>query len=857
MSSRYVSLAIDHGTTNSCIAQMTPQGPQVIPPESNNRILPSAVYYDKRGGLQVGAAARRAIMTTTSREGQGFTGYKLQIGGDMRYEFTAARKSMTAPELGAVIIQTLLRAHYQKNGVDAKACVITIPAKFKQNAVEGTRTAAEMAGLKYYPLIMEPVAAAMCYGFSAKEQHAEWMVFDLGGGTLDVSLVIARRGKLIVPDGGHAGDDNLGGSKFDRELAGYVLDQLEKKYKLTSFRQNRSKFTNEWGRLLLAVEEAKVRISSQPEAAVELPEPLCLDDQRKEVMVNVPVTRKMYEDLIRPDAERAVEICQMLLKNNRLPAREIERLILVGGPSKTPLIRQLLAERLGIPMESSVDPMTAVAEGAAIYADQVEIPEAWRASEVRTSEDFLLRMQYERQSPVPVYRAVGMIDGTLQDGMRVQVERLDGGWKSQEIAVDGSGVFTVELMLSQGQKPILSEFRTTLLDSKGRILHTANEPQIWYPSLGLVNRLANSLRVAIKGNQTAELVKPGAELPASGESEFLTTKALRRGRGGDVINIAVLESVSHLLGKEDRLASGCLHVGTLRILGSDERVTADLPVGSEIEVRLKVDESRAITAVAYVPLLDEQFETIFVGEKFEYEVKDLQNRLEWAKRDLAKVEKLQGERPVKEVGEVLESLERMKLVASVATDLERAVTGERDSEVRAYKRMLEIEGTIRALYALQNRARIEISVATLGGAVQGDEQRILNEIQREFSSVQSDEDLERVLASVQALEFTVRGQPWQILQLDLWAINGQRVTNHQLELFNKALKLSETIEAKGGLSKATDADIVAMQRMHRELEDAYPDLYKLRNEKLDEIRKEFPERKDLSDLELAGKAMRK
>src|SRR5437588_270286 len=449
MSNRYVSLAIDHGTTNSCIAQMTPQGPRVIPPEADNKILPSAVYYDQRGGLQVGAAARRAIMTTTAVQGQGFTGYKLQIGGDMRYEFAAARKSMTAPELGAVIIQTLLRAHYRSSGVDAKACVITIPAKVKQNAVEGTRAAAEMAGLKYYPLIMEPVAAAMCYGFSAKEQHAEWMVFDLGGGTLDVSLVIARRGKLVVPDGGHAGDDNLGGSKFDRELAGYVLEQLEKNYKLSAFRNNRGKFTNEWGRLLLAVEEAKVRLSSHPEATVELPDPLCRDDQGKDVIVNAVVTRKTYEDLIRPDAERAVQICEMLLKNNRLSASQVERLILVGGPSKTPLIRQLLAERLGIPMESSVDPMTAVAEGAAIYADQIEIPETWRASEPHPSEGIALRIQYDRQSPAPVYCTVGMVDGAIQDGMSIEAERLDGGWKSRQIPVDPSGVFTMDLMLKE------------------------------------------------------------------------------------------------------------------------------------------------------------------------------------------------------------------------------------------------------------------------------------------------------------------------------------------------------------------------------------------------------------------------
>jgi DnaJ-domain-containing protein 1 len=372
-----------------------------------------------------------------------------------------------------------------------------------------------------------------------------------------------------------------------------------------------------------------------------------------------------------------------------------------------------------------------------------------------------------------------------------------------------------------------------------------------------VNRLANSLRVAVKGNQTEELVKQGAELPAAGESRFLTTKALRRGTGGDVINIAVLESVSHLLGKEDRLASGCLHVGTLRILGSDERVTADLPVGSEVEVRLKVDESRAITAVAYVPLLDEQFETVFVGEKFEYEIKDLQQRLAWAERGLEKVKELQDERPIQDVEEVLEALERMKLLASVATDLQRAVTGDRDSEVRAYKRMLEIEGTIRALYGLQNRARIEISIATLRGAVQGDEQRTLNEIQRELSSVQSDEDLEGILESVGALEYAVRGRPWQTLQLDLMALIGQRVTPRQNELFNKAAKLIDQLEEKGGLSKVTDADIVALQQMHSELQDGYPDLYELRNKKLEEFMDGYSGPRELSDLESAAKSVRK
>jgi molecular chaperone DnaK len=851
MPSRFVSLAIDHGTTNSCVARMTPAGPRVIPAEPEGAILPSAVYYDSRGGLLVGSAARRAILTTKAKDGQGYTGYKLQIGGDKRYEFPAARKSMTAPELGAVVIQTLLRAYFKESGEDTKACVITIPAKFKQNSVEGTRAAAEMAGLKYYPLIMEPVAAAMCYGFNANDQRAQWVVFDLGGGTLDVSLVIARRGKLVVPEGGHAGDDNLGGSKFDNELAGYVLDQLGKQYKLLAFRNQRQQFSNEWGRLLLAVEEAKIKLSTQQEALVELLDPLCADDNKNQVKVSVPVTRKIYEGLIRPDAERAVEMCQMLLKTNRLKASEIGRLILIGGPSKTPLIRQLLAERLGIPLESKVDPMTAVAEGAAIFADQIEVPEALRAPAKRMASGYSVRLECERQSSVPVYGVIGMVDGPEMSGLRVEVERLDGGWKGKQIAVDPTGVFSVEVVLAEGRKPVLSQFRTTLLDAQGRELAKIDEPGIWYPSLGVENRLANSLRVAVKGGGTELLIRPGEELPAEGTDTFTTTKTLRRGSKDDVLRVAILESVTTSLGKEDDRANGCLHVGTLRILGSD--VTSDVPAGSEIEVRVYVDESRAIKAKAYLPGIDQEFEAVFTGEKFEYKLEDLPAKLEEMKAELDKIEKLHAERPVQEVGEVLESLRRQKLVESVATDLERAKAGDRDSEVRAYKRLLEIQGTVRSLHRMQNRARIDLAVGALGGVVQGDQSRALSEIKREFGAAQTDEDIDRVLESVGELEFAIRGQPWSELLLDIVSLMGLRVTTRQAEAFNKAAALWDRVNEKGGITKATDADIGEMKRMHNELRDAYPDLYELRQKKLDEWGKGNASQLDLSDLEARRK----
>jgi molecular chaperone DnaK len=713
--SQFVSLAIDHGVNHSCIARMTPGGPRVIPAEPEGAILPSAVYYDSRGGLRVGSAALRAINTTSAREGQGYTGFKLHIGGDKRFEFPAARKSLTAPELTATLIQTLVRASFKETGDEATACVITIPAKFKQNSVEGTRAAAQMAGLKYCPLIMEPVAAAMCYGFGNIDQSAPWMIFDLGGGTLDVSLVVARHGKLVIPQGGHAGDDNLGGSKFDNELVGYVLDELGKQYKLSAFRNRRQQFSNEWGRLLLAVEEARIRLLTQQAAFVQLLDPLCRDDNKKEVRVNVPVTRKIYDDLIRPDAERAVKMCRMLLETNRMKASEVGRLILIGGATKTPLIRQLLADRLGIPIECSVNPATTVVEGAAIYADTIEIPEVLRAPVKRVAGGYSLRLEYERQSPVATYGVVGIVDGPNLHGLRVEIER-DGHWKSAQIAVDPTGVFSVEVVLAEGRKPVLSQFRTTLLDAQGRELARIDGPQIWYPSVGVENRLTNSLRVTVRGGATKVLIPGGSDLPAEGTVVLRTPRALRRGTKGDLMCVAIVESVTTSLGKEDDRADGCLHVGTLRILGSHARLTSDIPAGSEIEVKVCVDELRAITAKAYIPYLDEEFEAVFRGEKFEYKLGELPARLNKIEQELRNIEKQHAERPVQEVGEVLESLRRQKLIESVALDLERANAGDRDAEVRAYKRIIEMEGALRSLRRMQS----QIDLGATGATTQDD-----------------------------------------------------------------------------------------------------------------------------------------
>lgn len=840
MSKDYVSLAIDHGTTNSSIAVMDSNGPRVISVEGDTPLLPSAVYYYADGSLRVGTAARRAMMTTKQDKGEGFTGYKLRIGQNEQYEFAAAGKKMTAPELGAVVIQTLLRAYNREANRDAAACVITIPAKFNQNAVEGTRAAAEMAGLKYYPFVMEPVAAAMRYGLVPSDKRAEWMIFDLGGGTLDVSLVFVRNGRIVVPEGGHAGDNTLGGSKFDRELSAYVLGQLGKRYSLDQFSGDRRRYKTEWGKFLLAVEEAKIELSRRTESVVHLDEPLCHDDNEQDVHVEVPVTKAIYESLIAPDVERAVQICKNLLKQNERTPADIHKIILVGGPSSTPFIREQLEGRLGIPLESSIDPMTTVVEGAAIYADTIELPEVLQKTMVSTAGELSLTMEYERHSDDPVYSAVGMIESADQKGLWVEVERGDGQWKSKQIQVDESGVFPVELVLIEQAEPVLSEFRTTVFDKTGKVMVSVEEPRIWFPYPVADNPLASSLRVGIEDNQTKVLIPQGAKLPATGTETFVTTKALRKGTREDVLHIPVLESVTHHLGTEDPLTNCSLHVGTLKIIGDDARVMQPVPLGSEIEVTLEVDQSRQIKAVAYLPLLDEEFEAIFVGEDFDFEMEKVEERLKGLSYRLEKITALQAIRPLPVIAETLESIERTQLVAGLGKDVDRAGKGDSDAKLRAYKHSVELAGTVNELERLQRRPWIEKSISTLRDVVQGTEEASLDDIEREYARAETEEDLEVCYDSLIELDYYVRGLYWRDLCLDLSVLSGMRVTAEQHRLFNAASEVYDRVRDAGGIETATDDDLSAIQETHRSLVQGYDDLFEQRQKKLDELGGTFP-----------------
>jgi len=845
-----ICVGIDHGTTNSGIAVMEPAGPRVIKPNGVDSVMPSAVYYYKTGRQLVGSPAYNAMMVNEDNEGIGHIGYKLRIGQDDTYRAGDGQKPQTAPGLGAIVMGELLRAYVedcQLDGGGPKMCVITVPAVFDQSACEGTREAARLAGLLHYPLLQEPIAASLAYGFSAEDDRAQWIVFDIGGGTLDISLMLVRDGQMIVPQEGHAGDDRLGGRKFDREILDYVVAQLNETYSLEGFIED-PRHEAARNRLLLAIEKAKIELSKRESSIVELEYPLCRDASGKDVLVEVPLTRKQYESMIAQDVDKAIHVCKLMMERNRLAASDIDRIILIGGPSRTPYLQQQLKEQLGIPLEASIDPMTAVAQGAAVYAATVEVPPEIASQvvvPVAAAGEHHIQLAYDRSSKLATYELAGRVYGpAVKDGgLTVEVSRTDGAWSSGRLPVSADdGTFACNLSLIEGTRPQLSQFVTTVYNDTGAEVACLDEPEIWYPYVDTDGAIkaTSSLRVELRGNRTAVLIRQGADLPARGHGQFVTRKAIRKGSSEDVLNIPVEETVTNLYGNEDEHADCNFPAGTLTIEGDDARVTTDLPEGAAIELTLYQDESRVIRAVAFVPLLDEEFEAEFTKESFTITADQISERLDELKLALDEIRTLHRRKPEDHIELGLDIIDRLQTVESIEKDLARARGGEPDARYSAYKHMLELAGTINEMKRSQRPKRIQDGFEDLDDLVSDDQRERFDALKRESAAADPDDDaaMNRIEEGLEDIQDDVRMQPLRELLIDLISLSGQRATPQQHLLFNEADELYMRLEKKGGGKALTDSDIRELKHMHQKLADAYPDLYALRDKKLAELRAE-------------------
>jgi len=367
-------IGIDLGTTNSCVAVMEGNEPVVIANDEGRRTTPSVVAFLENGERKIGDPAKRQAITNPQKTimsikrfmGSKFdevkadaadSSYKVVKGDNNTPRVEIDDRKYTPQELSAMILQKMKKTAEDFLGQSVTEAVITVPAYFNDSQRQATKEAGEIAGLEVKRIINEPTAAALAYGMDKKETDQKIAVFDLGGGTFDISILELGDGVFEVKSTN--GDTRLGGDDFDR----VIMDWLATEFKTTENVDLR-KDPMAWQRLKEAAEKAKVELSSSTETEINLPYITAIDNVPKHLVQKL--SRSKFEQLADELVQRTLEPCRKALKDAGIDKGEIDEVILVGGSTRIPKIQEVVEKFFGKKPNRSVNPDEVVAIGASI-----------------------------------------------------------------------------------------------------------------------------------------------------------------------------------------------------------------------------------------------------------------------------------------------------------------------------------------------------------------------------------------------------------------------------------------------------------------------------------------------------------
>ncbi len=348
-----IVVGIDLGTTYSAVALVQNGVPQILT-HDEERIMPSVVGLTLDGSLLVGQPARNQYLLYPQRT---IRSIKRKMGQDLRIPLD--EQEYTPAEISAMILRELKQRAEAHVGQVVDRAVITVPAYFSDAARQATRDAGEIAGFTVERVINEPTAAALAYGLDRGDEHQLVAVYDLGGGTFDVSIIELDAG--VVEVRASHGNTELGGDDFDQRLVDLLADRFMEEYHLDPRAEPRA-----LARLNRAAETAKITLSSQPFAKVR--EEYLLTTEVRPMHLDVEVTRAEFEELIADLVEGTLVSFDSALQDAGMEAGDLNRILFVGGSTRIPLVWQMVAEHTGIEPETAINPDEAVALGAAVQA---------------------------------------------------------------------------------------------------------------------------------------------------------------------------------------------------------------------------------------------------------------------------------------------------------------------------------------------------------------------------------------------------------------------------------------------------------------------------------------------------------
>ena len=352
-------IGIDLGTSNSAAAVVMGGKPTIIPAAEGatvgGKAFPSVVAFSKDGELLVGEPARRQAITNPDNT---ITAAKRKMGSD--HTFTIMDKAYKPQQISAFILQKIKKDAEAFVGEPIQKAVITVPAYFDDNQRQATKDAGTIAGLDVVRIINEPTAASLAYGLDKAKEDMKILVFDFGGGTLDVTIMEMGGGVFEVLS--TSGDTQLGGTDMDKVLIDFIVDEFRKKEGVDLTADSTA-----MARIREASEKAKIELSTVMETDVNLPF-IAHDPAAGAKNLEIRITRAKLDELIEPIVERCKPSVLKALEDAKLTPDNIDRIVMVGGPTRIPLVKEFVSKIIGQRSESGVDPMEAVAMGAAIQA---------------------------------------------------------------------------------------------------------------------------------------------------------------------------------------------------------------------------------------------------------------------------------------------------------------------------------------------------------------------------------------------------------------------------------------------------------------------------------------------------------
>jgi molecular chaperone DnaK len=661
-------VGIDLGTTNSAAAVFDGERVSVVRNAQGATVTPSVVRVDKQGRITVGTRARRFVEQDPANTAAEF---KRLMGTGKAIEFPAAGTTKKPEELSAEILKALRQDIADQLGIAIERAVISVPALFELPQSAATSEAARLAGFERVELLQEPIASALAAGWRAEDDGGgTWLVFDLGGGTFDASLLETRDGLLRVV--GHDGDNFLGGRDFDWAITEHLASRLP-----TVPRRKTPEHAAALRTLRLAAEDAKIELSRQDRAQVTLAQPLVIDGES--VDVDLELDRATVEQLCAPLVDRAIEVCLRLLAAHGLGPGRLARVVLVGGPTVMPMVRTHVAARLEAAIAEGHDPMTLVAQGAALYAATASL-DGRAPTTTAGAGTHQVWLQYPAVSADLTPHVVGRFVGA-EPPARVKLVRGDGAWESAEATVAPDGAFLTSVTLLPRRA---STFQIEARSASGDRIPVSPTSLTIVQGLTIGDPpLSRTLGVALANGHVQIYLERGAPLPARRTFTHRTIETVAKGSEESVLRIPIVQgelSQAHL----------CRLVGTLDIGG--DAVVDTVPTDSAVEVTIELDRGGRLAARALIPSIGQVFEHVAhllvpdaAPESLDAALRDLRRQLMDVRTHAFR----------HSLGQVIEKLDRLETRMSEAErDIDAAHGGDADAAQRARRALLDIDGTL-------------------------------------------------------------------------------------------------------------------------------------------------------------------